>query len=75
MFEIWAREIDSDTDNACWVICNKVDFGAISFVPRIYVDTIEDRNRKIDIENSWRVEVDRQGGAFTDEEINRTGML
>lgn len=27
------REVDSGTDNACWVVCNKVDEGSIAFVP------------------------------------------
>lgn len=29
--EIYLREIDAGTDTACWVICNKIDPGAIRF--------------------------------------------
>lgn len=31
---VWLREIDAGTDAACWVVCNKVDPGAVAFVPR-----------------------------------------
>ena len=30
---VYLREIDAGTDNACWVVCNKVDKGAVLFVP------------------------------------------
>lgn len=28
---VYLREIDAGTDNACWVICNKIDPGAVAF--------------------------------------------
>lgn len=28
---VWLREVDSGTDNACWVVCNRIDPGAIEF--------------------------------------------
>lgn len=31
--EIYLRPIDGGTPNACWVVCNKVDAGAVPFVP------------------------------------------
>lgn len=30
---VWLREIDADTDSACWIICAKGDPGAVTFVP------------------------------------------
>jgi hypothetical protein len=30
---VWLREIDRGTDSACWVVCNKIDPGAIMFTP------------------------------------------
>ena len=30
---IYLREIDSDTDNACWQVCAKGDPGAVPFAP------------------------------------------
>lgn len=29
---IWLREIDAETDNACWVVCANGDPGAVAFV-------------------------------------------
>ena len=29
----WLREVDSGTDNACWVVCNKTDPGAVQVGP------------------------------------------
>lgn len=34
---VYLREIDTGTDNACWVVCNRVDSEAIAFVPRMLV--------------------------------------
>lgn len=31
--EIWLRPIDGGTPNECWVVCNKLDAGAVPFVP------------------------------------------
>jgi hypothetical protein len=31
---IYLRPIDEGTDNECWVVCNRVDPGAIPFVAR-----------------------------------------
>jgi hypothetical protein len=28
---VWLREVDSGTPNASWVVCNKVDPGAVEF--------------------------------------------
>jgi hypothetical protein len=28
---VYLREVDAGTDNACWVVCNKVDPGAVRF--------------------------------------------
>jgi len=28
---VYLREIDSGTDNACWVVCNRIDPGAVPF--------------------------------------------
>lgn len=30
---VYLREIDSGTDNACWVVCNRVDNDAVAFIP------------------------------------------
>ncbi len=30
---VYLRKIDAGTDNACWVVCNKIDPGAVAFVP------------------------------------------
>lgn len=30
---VWLREVDADTDNACWLVCAKGDPGAVAFVP------------------------------------------
>jgi hypothetical protein len=32
---VYLREVDAGTDNACWVVCNKVDEGAVAFAPII----------------------------------------
>lgn len=29
----WLREVDSGTDNACWIVCNRIDPGAVEFSP------------------------------------------
>lgn len=29
---VYLREIDAGTDTACWVVCNKVDPGAVLFI-------------------------------------------
>lgn len=33
---VYLREIDADTDNACWVVCAKGDPGAVAFTPLGY---------------------------------------
>jgi len=30
---VWLREVDSGSDNACWVVCARGDPGAIAFTP------------------------------------------
>jgi hypothetical protein len=30
---VYLREVDAGTDNACWIVCNKVDEGAVPFGP------------------------------------------
>ena len=30
---VYLREVDAGTDNACWVVCNEVDDGAVAFEP------------------------------------------
>lgn len=30
---VWLREIDAGTDTACWIVCNRIDPGAVAFSP------------------------------------------
>lgn len=36
MIEVYLKEIDAGTDNACWVACNRLDPGAVPFFPASY---------------------------------------
>lgn len=31
---VYLRELDAGTDNACWVVCNRVDSEAVAFIPK-----------------------------------------
>lgn len=62
---VYLREMDAGTDNACWVVCNRVDDGSRAFVllhqkmpvrPEVmeFAQAMEAKLRKNDHKQGWR---------------------